>query len=123
MQPRMPEPGRRTPADADVVELGEPDVHRPVDQHIKTGPAPGAELKNPDAPLDAVIQHHRPHATGRGQVARVPLDHLAAEIPVHAITHPPLTSIVCPVTNEASGPARNDTTAASSSGVPRRLRA
>ena len=42
---------------------------------------------------------------------------------VHAITQPPLTSIVWPVTKEESGPARNATTAASSSGAPRRFSA
>ena len=42
---------------------------------------------------------------------------------VQLITQPPLTSIVWPVTNEESGPVRNATTAASSSGAPRRFSA
>ncbi len=41
----------------------------------------------------------------------------------HFMIHPPSTFSVCPVTNDASGPTRNDTAEATSSGVPRRFRA
>jgi hypothetical protein len=74
VQPRVPEAGRRAPADAQVVEFGQPDVHRPVDQDVEPQPAAGAELQHPDAPLGSVVQHDCPHAARGGQVPGVPRD-------------------------------------------------
>src|SRR6266498_994825 len=126
VQGGMPESGRGPPADADVVELGQAEVHRPVDENIEAQPAAGAELQHADAALAAVIEHDCADDAGRGEVAGRALDRPAAGLGgtgAHDITHPPSTPIVWPVTNAESGPARNDTTAASSAGVPRRLSA
>ncbi|CAM5232075.1 hypothetical protein STENM36S_07494 [Streptomyces tendae] len=126
VQSRMPEARRRAPAEAPALELGPAQVHRPVHEHVEGESGAGPELQRADAAFGAVVQDDGPHPARRAQVARVPgqgLPVVGTSVQLHAITHPPLTSTHWPVTNEASGPVRKDTTEASSSGRPRRLRA
>jgi hypothetical protein len=111
VQPRVPESGGGPPADGQVVELGQAEVHGPVDQHVEAQAPAGAELEHADPALAAVVEHHGPHAACRSEVAGDPFEdrtpwpgpstgHAHGR---HDITHPPLTSIVWPVTNAASG--------------------
>ena len=72
VQPGMAEPGGGPPADGQVIELGQADVHGPVNQHVEAQPPAGAELQHPDPALAAVVQDHGPHAARRGQVAGDP---------------------------------------------------
>ena len=62
VQARMPEAGRRMPADRHAAILAVGDVQRPVDQHGEAQAGAGAEFEQADAALDAVAQRHQPHA-------------------------------------------------------------
>lgn len=126
VQSGVAEARRRAPAEATALELGPAQVHGPVHQHVEREPAAGTELQCADAAFGAVVQDDGPDPARRAQIARVPgegLPVVGASVQLHAITHPPLTSTHWPVTKEASGPVRKDTTEASSSGRPRRFSA
>ena len=74
VQPGMAEPGRGPPAHGQVVELGQAEVHGPVNQHVEAQAPAGAELQDPDAAFAAVVEHHGPYAARCGQVAGDPFE-------------------------------------------------
>src|SRR3569833_2869342 len=62
VEARMLEPGRRVPPNRLPLVLAVANVHRAIDQHGEARAGAGAELEQADAPLDAVLQLHQPHA-------------------------------------------------------------
>ena len=62
VQARMPEAGRRIPADRHALVLAVGDVERAVDQRGEAQARAGAELQHADAALDAIAERHQPHA-------------------------------------------------------------
>jgi len=43
--------------------------HASIDQHVERQTAAGAELQDPNASLDAVLEHHAAHTAERAQIA------------------------------------------------------
>ena len=122
----MPEPVARPPTERNAAKPSRPEIKRTIHEHLDLEPGRTAQLHSPHSALDTVAQLDLTNTGNTRKIAgplpQRPDGQLRTE-DVHAqsITHPPLTLIVCPVTNDESAPARNDTTAASSAGVPRRL--
>jgi hypothetical protein len=96
----------------------------PVDKDIEREARAGAELQSAHAGLATIVKDHFPDAAHCGQIAGSSFQSGKAEfspVKVHLITQPLSTAMVCPVTNNESGPHKKETTAATSSGLPRRL--